>query len=481
MSIPEALAESMPGPVHVAEVCDIYNMLPVLGDRVKSPLSGRSGYFLMNIYSSPPGDEPQTPVETLELDDSNIALYDYSHPSCPDNVLYATIEAILTVEHTDDYVFGLTVAGTAKLFIDDDPVVENCENQTRGKSFFGSGSIEETGRRHLHAGTTYRLRAEFGSAATSSLNSAGAPVFGAGGLRIGCARCADESLDMDAAVELARSVEQVVLCVGLGPEWESEGSDRACYELPGRQGELVSRVCAVNPRAVVVVQSGTPVGGPWDEAPAVMQAWYGGNESGRGVADVLLGRACPSGKLPVSWPARIEDNPAFLSFRAEAGRCRYSEDVYVGYRFYDTVRRAVQWPFGHGLSYASFEMRDLTLKLSGAGLGSELDINVAVTNTSSSVDGSETCQVYVARKSPSKVARPLKELKSFSKVFLSAGETKVVSMRVSLKYATSIWDETRDCWLMEQGEYQLLIGNSSAYTPLSTDFHVCSSLRWNGL
>ncbi|KAK4954140.1 beta-glucosidase [Elasticomyces elasticus] len=481
VSIPEALNTAMPNSVHVVEACRIDNMLPVLGSRVRSPQSRQPGKFLFSVFSSAASDKARVPVETFELEDTNIILYDYSNPEFPDNILFATAEGFFVVEHTDKYSFGLTVAGTARLYLDDELVVDNHEVQTRGDSFFGSGSVEEIGYKVLVAGRLYRLRAEFGSAATSNLNKAGAPVFGAGGLRIGCARCADESLDLDRAIELAKTVDQVVLCVGLGPEWESEGSDRSYFELPGLQSDLISRVCAVNTNVVVVIQAGTPVGGPWEKVPAIMQTWYGGNETGHACADVLLGTRSPGGKLPMSWPKRIEDNPAFLSFRAEAGRCYYSEDVHVGYRFYEKVQREVQWPFGHGLSYASFEMCKLGLEIIGSGLDSQLIVTTTVTNTSNSVDGAETCQAYVARSGSSTVTRPVKELKGFSKVFVPAGQSKSISLRIPLKYATSIWDETSNCWLMEAGRFRLLMGNSSATATLCADFDVPSSIKWLGL
>ncbi|KAI8661814.1 PA14 domain-containing protein [Fusarium keratoplasticum] len=414
VSILEGLNTQLEEPVQYAEACRIYNMLPALGDLVRSPKSGKLGHFLMSIYSSPPWEDKHTPLETFELDDTNIVLYDYRNAATPDNVLFAAIEADFVVEQAETYAFGLTVAGTAKLYLDDRLIIDNAEKQTRGESFFGSGSVEEIGYTKLEAGKVYRLRVDFGSAATSNLNKAGAPVFGAGGVRIGCAPCVDQGWDLNKAVELAKTVDQVVLSVGLGPEWESEGSDRTELGLPGRQAELISRVCAVNENVVVVIQSGTPVSGLWDEVPAVLQTWYGGNESGHSIADVLLGKTSPSGKLPLSWPMHIEDTPAFLSYRSEAGRCYYSEDIHVGYRFYEKTKRPVQWPFGHGLSYASFELDHLTLTMDGSGLDSQLHISVAVTNTST-VDGSETCQAYVKRISESKVSRPIKELKGFTR------------------------------------------------------------------
>lgn len=436
----------------------------------------------MDIYNSPPqGESKRQPLETLYLDDTNIVLYDYSNPAAPDNVIYATITADLLVDNTDTYAFSLTVAGTATLFLDDVLVVDNSETQTRGESFFGSGSIEEIRYTALEAGRTYRMRVEFGSAPTSNLDKAGAPVFGAGGVRIGCARCSDESTELDRAVGLAESADQVVLCVGLGPEWESEGSDRISYKLPGRQAELVSRVAAVNPNVTVVIQSGTPVEGPWDDAPAVVQSWYGGNEMGHGLADVLLGKKSPAGKLPFSWPRRVEDNAAFLSYRCEAGKCRYSEDVYVGYRFHEKTKRDVQWPFGFGLSYASFNMDWLDLEVDGFELDGRLSIAVAVSNTSALFDGSEVIQAYVRRVTPSVVARPVKELKGFTKVLVPAGEMRLGHISIPLKYATSIWDETAGSWLMEEGGFELLIGNSSHLTPLAKRFTVPASRRWRGI
>ncbi|KAH6678788.1 glycosyl hydrolase family 3 N terminal domain-containing protein [Plectosphaerella plurivora] len=479
VSIPEALRLELGHDVAIAEACKIYNMLPMLGDMVRRIQTGEKGRFSMHIYRTPPGAMDRQLLDSFDLDDTNIVLYDYSNQAAPDNVLHATIEAEFEVEQTDKYALGLTVAGTAKLYLDDKLVVDNATKQTRGDSFFGSGSIEKIGYQHLEAGKTYRLRVEFGSAAVSNLNKAGAPVFGAGGVRIGCARCADESADLDRAVELARTTDQVILCVGLGPEWESEGADKARYGLPGRQGELISRVCAVNPNTVVVIQSGTPVSLPWDEVPAALQVWYGGNETGHGIVDVLLGKTSPSGKLPMSWPKHIEDTPSFLSFRSEAGKCRYAEDVFVGYRYYEKTRRSVQWPFGHGLSYATFSLEHLEVSFSGTGLERQMQLSVDITNMSD-VDGSEVLQAYVRRVSESKVLRPQKELKGFGKVFVPAGETKVGHVNIDVKYATSIWDELVGKWLMEEGEYELLVGTSSASTPMSWPFRVESSVHWRG-
>ncbi|KAF5026959.1 hypothetical protein F66182_989 [Fusarium sp. NRRL 66182] len=482
VSILEAIQSQCTQPAESAEAGQIYNQLPVLGDLITAP-DGSKGRFQINFYAEPPhaAQAIRQPIQTLLLDDTNIVLYDYSHPAVPDNVLYATVTAELVVPHTDTYALSLTVAGTATLFLDDVMVVDNSHDQERGESFFGSGSKERIGHTQLTAGKTYQLRVEFGSANTSNLNRAGAPVFGAGGVRIGCARCHDESLELDYAVELAKTADQVLLCVGLGPEWESEGSDRDAYALPGRQCELISRIASVNTNTAVIIQSGTPVLGPWDEVGAVIQSWYGGNELGHAIADIVMGKENPSGKLPVSWPKRIEDNPAFLSFRSEAGRCLYSEDIYVGYRFYEKTKKEVQWPFGFGLSYSSFDLQWLDVQLDSYNINSHITITASIRNTSPSTSGYEVIQAYISRASKSVFSRPPKELKGFTKVFIPSGETKEASIRIPLKYATSIWDERNDSWLMESGAYTVFVGNSSDFTPISAGFRLPLTQRWRGL
>ncbi|KAI1066530.1 hypothetical protein LB506_008120 [Fusarium annulatum] len=488
VSILEGLQGQVEQPLEHTEACQIYNQLPVLGDIVTAP-DGTRGQFLMKFYTSPPTMRlnnseitgAREAIDVLQLDDSNVVLYDYSNPAAPDNVVYATITADLVVENTDMYAFSLAVAGTATLYLDDDLIVDNSHDQKRGTSFFGSGSDERINHVQLVASRVYKLRVEFGSATTSSLAKAGAPVFGAGGVRIGCARYSDESRELDRVVELAKTADQVVVCVGLGPEWESEGSDRSLYELPGRQNELISKVTGVNKNVVVIIQSGTPVSGPWDQVPAVMQTWYGGNELGHGIADIVFGRESPSGKLPLSWPRVIEDNPSFLSHTSEAGICYYNEDIFVGYRFYEVTKRKVQWPFGFGLSYASFILGLPSVQIRGSGVEASMLVTVPVRNNSVTTSGKEVIQVYMSCVTPSAVKRPIKELKGFTKLFVPASEMRQATIEIPLKTAVSVWDVTTDSWLMESGTYKLSVGNSSDSALLSTQFQVPVTQHWTGL
>jgi beta-glucosidase len=247
-------------------------------------------------------------------------------------------------------------------------------------------------------------------------------------------------------------------------------------DLPGNLNALISSVAAANPHVVVVMQSGNPVSMPWiSSVPAVVQAWYGGNETGNAIADVLFGVTNPSGKLSLTFPLRCEDNPAFLNYRSERGRTRYGEDVYVGYRFYEKTKKEVLFPFGHGLSYTTFEMKDFIL----AEVEDVLKVTVSVTNTGCR-EGAHVVQVYVSQAAPS-INRPVKELKGFNKVFLKAGERKTVEVSIGKKYAASFWDEKRDMWIMEKDRYEVLVGDSSANTPLHRSFEVENTEWWKGL
>lgn len=238
---------------------------------------------------------------------------------------------------------------------------------------------------------------------------------------------------------------------------------------------MISAVAAANPSTVVVMQSGTPVTMPWiSSIKSLIHAWYGGNETGNAIADVLFGDVNPSAKLPLSFPKRIQDNPAFLSYRTERGRTLYSEDVYVGYRWYEALDSPALFPFGHGLSYTTFELSDLKVEKTEK----DVKVSVKVTNTGDRA-GAEVVQVYVAQNKPS-IRRPT-ELKGFEKVWLEKGESKTAEVSIQTKYAASFWDEVRDAWIMEKDGYQVLVGTSSGKPLLKGSFEVEKTSWWNGL
>lgn len=253
-------------------------------------------------------------------------------------------------------------------------------------------------------------------------------------------------------------------------------------DLPPVMDALISAVTLANPNTAVVVQSGTPVTMPWlSSTPALIQAWFGGNECGNAIADVLFGDENPSGKCPLSFPKRLQDNPSYLHYRSDRGNVVYGEDVFIGYRYYEAVEREVNFEFGHGLSYTTFELGGLKVEESGKGEDGKLVVSVDVKNTGS-IKGAEVVQVYVKQEKTT-VNRPKKELRGFNKVELDAGESKVVEVEVALKYAASFWDEARDSWIVEEGKYEIIVGNSSVEgkNTLVQSFEVAETFWWNGI
>jgi beta-glucosidase len=190
---------------------------------------------------------------------------------------------------------------------------------------------------------------------------------------------------------MAQQVDQVVLCIGLNKDWESEGFDREDMNLQGHLNDLTAALLKANPNTAVAMQSDTPVEILWlPDARALLHAWYGGNETGNGIADVLFGDVNPSGKLSLSFPVRLEDNPAYLNYRSEAGRVLYGEGIYVCYRWYESLNLPTLFPFGFGLSYTTFDISNLHLDDVNE---TEITATVELNNTGA-LDGAEVLQIY---------------------------------------------------------------------------------------
>ncbi|KAK9236471.1 glycoside hydrolase superfamily [Lipomyces kononenkoae] len=457
--------------------------LPLLGDRLKTE-DGQPGY-IFRVYTEPATTKGREAVDTLHMTSTSAFLMDYTHPKVSGDLYYVTMEGTFEPTESGIYDFGLTVAGTGLLFVDGEVVVDNKTKQRQGTSFFGIGTPEERGSKYLEAGRPYRIFVEYGTAPTSNLKLHGVVSFGPGGLRVGACRRIDPDQAIQDAVDLAAKADQVVICVGLSGEWESEGFDRTHMDLPPRSDDLVQAVLAVQPNAVVVVQSGTPVTMPWaGQTKALLQAWYGGNETGNGIADVLFGDVNPSGKLPLSFPKHLKQNPSYLSFRSERGRVLYSEDVYVGYRYYESVGLEPLFSFGYGLSYTSFSLSNLSVSQPLRSLNKikkeTIDVSVTIENVGCSA-GAETAQIYVIPPSTSSGRRPERELKGFKKVHLQPGHKQTVLITIPLGLASSFWDEARSAWMSEAGDYTVTVVGTGKGNALSAQFTVAKTRWWTGL
>lgn len=478
----DGVAAKSQGEVKYVQGVYSHKELPLLGPLLKTE-DGKTG-FTFKVYNEPHGAEDRTLVDELHLVSSMGFLMDYINPKIKSMTFYVDMEGYFTPEEDGLYDFGVTVVGTGRLLVDGEVVVDNTKNQKQGSAFFGTATIEELGVKELKAGQTYKIVFEFGSAPTSDLDTRGIVVFGPGGFRFGATRRVSQDELISKAVEQAKEAEQVIIFAGLTSEWETEGYDRDHMDLPPGSDDLISRVLAVNPNAVVVIQSGTPVTMPWaNEARALAQAWFGGNECGNGIADVLYGDVNPSAKLPLTFPRRLQDNPSYVNFRSERGRVLYGEDIYVGYRFFEKSDVTPAFPFGHGLSYTTFTRSDLQIstvpeEAKYTESGEPIKATVTVTNTGS-LAGAEIVQLWVV---PPKtdVNRPLRELKAFKKVFLQPGESKTVELVVEKKIATSWWDEQREQWISEKGRYQVSVTGTGA-EELQGEFEVGKTRFWLGL
>ena len=274
----------------------------------------------------------------------------------------------------------------------------------------------------------------------------------------------DQAL-IDEAVRLAKDAEAVLLCVGLDEIMESEGMDRNSLALSEGQQALIEAVCAANKNVVLVLSGGAPFLLPAREKyRAAIHGYLSGQAGAGAMADALLGKVNPGGKLNETWPEALEDNPSAPWFPSKERTAEYREGLYIGYRYYDTVGKPVRYPFGHGLSYTSFAYSDLK--------ADETGVRFTLTNTGAA-DGAEIAQVYVSRPDVH-VFRPKKELKGFRKVFLKAGESKEVFIPLDDK-AFRYFNVKTNAWEIEGGTYEILVGASVADIRLSAAVSVAGT------
>lgn len=268
------------------------------------------------------------------------------------------------------------------------------------------------------------------------------------------------------AVALAKTADEVIFVGGLNHDYDVEGWDRDSMTLPYAQDLLIEELLEVNPDTIVVIVAGSPVEMPWrDRAKAIVWNYYAGMETGAALAEVLLGKVCPCGKLPETFPALYADTVTYKN--GEFGKPEkvvFKEGIFVGYRYYEKEGIQPAFAFGHGLSYTDFAYDDLRVeqaqdcRAQGDPQEQLVRISLAVTNTGA-VAGAETVQCYVGDVSCS-VERPVKELKAFSKVFLEPGETKRIDMTLS-REAFAFYDVARHGFVAEPGEFVLSVGSAS--------------------
>lgn len=277
---------------------------------------------------------------------------------------------------------------------------------------------------------------------------------------------------MEEAIKVAKTADVVVFIGGLNKSdfQDSEGNDRKGLDLPYNQDKLITELLKVNKNLVYVNISGNAVAMPWvNEVPGIVQGWFLGTEAGNALAAVLVGDVNPSGKLTFTFPVKLSDNAAHAmgDFPGKDGEVTYKEGIYVGYRWHDKQKIKPLFSFGHGLSYTTFEYGKVTADKKELTADDKITFTVNVKNTGSR-EGSEVVQLYISDLKSS-LPRPVKELKGFEKISLKPGETKTVSITVD-KAALSFFDDKKHEWIAEPGDFEALIGASSANIKTKTAF-----------
>ncbi|GAB1310840.1 hypothetical protein MFIFM68171_01050 [Madurella fahalii] len=460
-------------PVTYSMGCHIHKWLPVASPYC-SDKTGKQGVTIEWFK----GDKFQgQPVVIQRRTNTDLFLWDSAPLADVGREWSAIATTYLTPTSTGKHTISFMSVGPGKLFINGRLALNLWDWTQEGEAMF-EGSIDYLVDVNMEANRPVELRVEM----TNELRPlAKQKQFNMthkyGGCRIGFKE--EDQVDyLQEAVDAAKAADVAVVIVGLDAEWESEGYDRKTMDLPsdGSQDRLVEAIVKANPRTVVVNQSGSPVTMPWaDRVPAIIQAWYQGQEAGNALADVLFGLKNPSGKLPCTFPRRLEDTPAYHNWPGENLQVVYGEGMYIGYRHYDRVKVAPLFPFGHGLSYTTFEYGRPSLSAKVLHPGGSLELTVGVSNVGA-VAGLETVQVYV-RDVKSRLPRPEKELVAFEKVHLDVGETK--HLRIGLdKYAVGYFDTAVGKWVAEEGLFEALIAASAGDVKYSVGFEVKESFTW---
>jgi beta-glucosidase len=363
------------------------------------------------------------------------------------------VTGTFTAAESGLHTFGLVTGGTGRLLLGGEVVLDNREDRRPGTAFFGLGSEEIRVEVEMAEGEERELVGEFISF----------DGFAAGALQIGYLAPLPAGA-LERAVAAAADADVAVLVIGLNSDWETEGEDRPSMTLPGGQAELARAVIAANPRTIVLVNAGAPVDlTGTEDAPSLAQIWYLGQETAGAVADVLLGRVDPSGRLPTTLGRRPEDWPSFFNYPGEDGKVLYGEELFMGYRGFDARGTEPAFCFGHGLSTTTFDWSTASLSTPSVDESELVDdagveVLLTVTNTGDRA-GADVVQVYVTDVASS-LRRPPQELKGFAKVHLEPGASTEVAITLPRR-AFAAWDPAASDWVVEPGAFEVRVARSS--------------------
>ena len=353
-------------------------------------------------------------------------------------------------------IFGI---GKCRLLIDGNELIDNWTSMDPGEAFFTFGSASKKGVINLQKGETYKIEVQY------NFEGNFPAVY------IGC-QTPDEVDIFQEALETASNADEVILIVGTNSDWETEGNDRADFNLPANQNKLIEAILEANQNTVVVINTGSPIHMPWEKkAKAIIQTWFAGQEFGNALVDILSGEVNPSGKLPTSFPVKIEDTPAYKNYPGKDLQMNYEEKLLVGHRWYEANSIKPLFCFGHGLSYTSFNYKNLEV---ATGSDFVVTCKFEIQNTGD-ISGLEIAQCYVGPASPVP-GGPCKTLQGFVKEEIGARELKKVEIKLGPRNF-SFWSVETNTWQIREGSYQILIGSSSENILLQANINLEQALE----
>ncbi|PCD23395.1 hypothetical protein AU210_014917 [Fusarium oxysporum f. sp. radicis-cucumerinum] len=483
-SIKSEIAAKFPtAKVHAHAGILTHRYIPLVDqDVMTNPETGKPGFQLCLYRNMNHGGQP---FMVEHRPSSNLVCYDGLPPELTTGERYSYRgRTVLKPKTTGLHEFSLSSCGPGKLMLDGEVIIDIERHWWSPKSslFMSYGSPEERVKVYMEAGREYELLLESISREPKPYNldymaELEREEVQDGG-RVGFM---ENPGDLDRffqdGIVMARDSDVAIVVVGKDHEWETETSDMVSIDLPGRSNEFISAVAAANPNTIVVNQTGSPITMPWkDKVSAIIQAWYQGQEQGNCLADVLLGTVNPSGKLPITFPKRIEDTPPYDNYPGENDVVYYGEGIYAGYRFYDYRKIEPLFPFGAGLSYTTFEYSNM--RISGNEFHEEagIEVEVDVTNIGPR-DGKEIVQFYVGQINP-RLHRPVRELKGWEKVFVPVGQTVTARMKID-KVSLSYWDDSVAKWVIEKdAEYRVTAAKDSSDEGLTAAFRSPKEYQW---
>ncbi|KAJ4264255.1 hypothetical protein NW762_005449 [Fusarium torreyae] len=468
--------------VKTALGCQAHVFTPLLSHDISVPNSTEPEYQVSWYDEDPLENSKAEPVASVTTVQAQMYFADNLPKDVPKKYwLYA--KTVYTAPKSGVVEIGLCVLGKGRLYVNGEEKIDLYTSQPEKPPLaqtpmFGQASMEVKADINVEQGKQYEIVVYLQNEAAI----AGVGALNCGGLRVGLCDKIDPAVALQEAVKLASEVDVPIVIAGLNSDFESEAQDRTTLALPEAVDKLITAVVKANPKTVVVTQSGTPILMPWrDQVSTMVHAWFGGQETGNAIADVLFGKTNPSGRLSLTFPKRLEDTPAFLTFGKGEREIHYGEGVFVGYRCYEKLQNSPMYYFGYGLSYSKFEYSGLQVPDKVNLRESEaFEVSVDVANTSD-CDGYEIVQVYVADVA-SKVPRPLKELKAFKKVWVAAGTSQKANFVLD-KYALSYWSEIEQAWLAEEGIFEIIVATSSNPKDevLRADLELVSNFVWHGV